>query len=109
MRTLEIVGMGVPRLSSFSSVVHLQVPLRISVACAALPRQLRRCCQGLRAGNMGPLTNCNLLQVPLWFCVACPAVLGLLAPLVINAGLGALADAACRHWQLPSDECNDLW
>jgi hypothetical protein len=44
--------------------------------------------------------------VPLWFCVACPAVLGLLAPLVINAGLGA---AACRHWQLPAEECNDLW
>ena len=37
------------------------------------------------------------------------AVRGLLAPLVINAGLGALADAACRHWQLPAEECNDLW
>ena len=49
------------------------------------------------------------MQVPIWFCVACPAVLGLLAPLVINAGLGALADAACRHWQLPAEECNDLW
>jgi hypothetical protein len=48
-------------------------------------------------------------QVPIWFCVACPAVLGLLAPLVINAGLGALADTACRHWQLPAEECNDLW
>lgn len=49
------------------------------------------------------------VQVPLWFCVACPAVLGLLAPLVINAGLGALADTACQHWQLPPDSCNDLW
>lgn len=26
--------------------------------------------------------------VPLWFCIACPAVLGLLMPLVINYGLG---------------------
>lgn len=48
-------------------------------------------------------------QVPLWFCVVCPAVLGLLAPLVINGGLGALANAACQHWQLPPDSCNDLW
>ncbi len=63
-------------------------------------------CIAQRSGMMGQLSH---EQVPLWFCVACPAVLGLLAPLVINAGLGALADTACRHWQLPAEECNDLW
>lgn len=28
---------------------------------------------------------------PLWFCVLCPTVLGLLAPLAINFGLGGAA------------------
>ena len=48
-------------------------------------------------------------QVPLWFCVACPAVMGLLAPLVINAGAGAVANAACEHYQLPDADCAELW
>ena len=25
-------------------------------------------------------------QIPLWFCIACPVVLGLLAPFIFNAG-----------------------
>jgi hypothetical protein len=47
--------------------------------------------------------------VPKWFCFVCPIVLGLLAPLVINAGVGEAADAACKAMQLPDDECVDLW
>ena len=47
--------------------------------------------------------------VPVWFCVACPIVLGLLAPFVFNLGFGAVAEAVCEHYQLPSEECNDLW
>lgn len=48
-------------------------------------------------------------QVPIWFCVACPVVLGLLAPLVINAGAGAVANAACEHYHLPDADCAELW
>ncbi|WIA29033.1 hypothetical protein OEZ86_011547 [Tetradesmus obliquus] len=47
--------------------------------------------------------------VPKWFCFVCPIVLGLLAPLLINAGVGEAADAACKAMQLPDDECVDLW
>eukprot|EP00884_Botryococcus_braunii_P023572 jgi/Botrbrau1/989/Bobra.114_1s0029.1 len=48
-------------------------------------------------------------QVPIWFCVACPAVLGLLAPFVINAAFAELADAACVRFDLPQDACIELW
>lgn len=48
-------------------------------------------------------------QVPLWFCIACPVVLGMLAPFVINGGLALLASAVCSHWRLPTEECTDLW
>lgn len=47
--------------------------------------------------------------VPRWFCFVCPIVLGLLAPLVINAGVGGAAELACKTLQLPDDECVDLW
>ena len=48
-------------------------------------------------------------QTPIWFCVACPVVLGLLAPLIINAGAGAVAEAACEHYSLPEADCAELW
>lgn len=48
-------------------------------------------------------------QVPVWFCIACPIILGLLAPFVFNLGFGAVAEAVCEHYQLPQEECNDLW
>ncbi|BDA49926.1 hypothetical protein COCOBI_15-0540 [Coccomyxa sp. Obi] len=48
-------------------------------------------------------------QVPVWFCVACPLVLGLLAPFVFNLGLTAVAQAVCEHYSLPDDQCNELW
>lgn len=46
---------------------------------------------------------------PFWFCVACPIVLGLAAPLLINFGLGAAAEAACEQMQLDPQSCTDLW
>jgi hypothetical protein len=46
--------------------------------------------------------------VPFWQCVACVAVLGLLAPLAINALLGAAVDAACAVLELGPNECFDL-
>ncbi len=48
-------------------------------------------------------------QVPVWFCIACPIILGLLAPFVFNLSFGAVAEAICEHYQLPQEECNDLW
>ncbi len=51
----------------------------------------------------------DYLQVPVWFCIACPIILGLLAPFVFNLGFGAVAEAVCEHYQLPQQECNDLW
>jgi len=47
--------------------------------------------------------------VPKWFCFVCPIVLGLLAPLVINAGVGEAAELACQALQLSDEECVDLW
>jgi hypothetical protein len=47
--------------------------------------------------------------VPKWFCFVCPIVLGLLSPLLINAGVGEAADLACKALKLPDDECVDLW
>lgn len=49
------------------------------------------------------------MQVPVWFCMACPLVLGLLAPFVWNLGLTAAAEAVCQHYRLPDDQCNELW
>ena len=33
------------------------------------------------------------MQVPLWFCIVCPLVLGLLTPFLFNFGLTAAAEA----------------
>ncbi|MEW5308779.1 MAG: hypothetical protein WDW38_000711 [Sanguina aurantia] len=55
---------------------------------------------------------------PLWFCILCPTLLGLLAPLAINFGLGGAAggDASsqipsqvCQRLALDDDACFDLF
>lgn len=46
--------------------------------------------------------------VPMWFCLACPAVLGLALPLAINMGLGELVNLACDHFRLSPEQCLDL-
>ena len=68
-------------------------------------------CWGQSAGLYGiiPQGGCLGAQVPVWFCVACPLVLGLLAPFVFNLGLTAVAQAVCEHYALPDDQCNELW
>ena len=48
-------------------------------------------------------------QLPLWWCLACPITLGLLAPFIFNFGLTAAAEQMCAVLELPSDECADLW
>lgn len=49
------------------------------------------------------------LAMPVWFCIACPIVLGLLAPFAFNFGFGSAAGLICQHYSLPAQECNDLW
>lgn len=46
--------------------------------------------------------------VPMWFCLACPAVLGLAMPLAINLGLGELVNVICDHFQFGPEQCMDL-
>lgn len=48
-------------------------------------------------------------QVPLWWCIACPTILGLLAPLIFNYGLAAAAEQVCTALELPAEACADLW
>ncbi|PSC70938.1 hypothetical protein C2E20_5704 [Micractinium conductrix] len=47
--------------------------------------------------------------IPLWWCIACPLVLGMLAPFVLNYGLTAAAEELCAQLQLPDQACTDLW
>ena len=48
-------------------------------------------------------------QIPLWFCISCPIVLGMLFPFAFNFGLGAIADELCTYYSLPADACTQLW
>ncbi|GLI62727.1 hypothetical protein VaNZ11_005456, partial [Volvox africanus] len=45
---------------------------------------------------------------PLWFCILCPSVLGLLAPLVINLALNQVAGLLCSQLHLTDDVCFDV-
>lgn len=45
---------------------------------------------------------------PLWFCVLCPTLLGLLAPIAINLLLNQIAGALCSQLQLTDDQCFDV-
>ncbi|PNW70927.1 hypothetical protein CHLRE_17g739350v5 [Chlamydomonas reinhardtii] len=45
---------------------------------------------------------------PLWFCVLCPSVLGLVAPLAINMILNQVAGALCTQLHLTDDQCFDV-
>jgi hypothetical protein len=53
--------------------------------------------------------NTNFGRQPLWWCLTCPIVLGLLAPFVINFGLTSAAEQLCASLELPAGECSDLW
>lgn len=46
---------------------------------------------------------------PLWFCILCPTVLGLAAPLLINLALNEAATLICQRLHMDDDECLDLW
>lgn len=56
------------------------------------------------------LTSVMLASAPpIWFCIACPLILGMAAPWVFNLGLTAAAEALCKALVLSEDECMDLW
>ena len=63
----------------------------------------------LLSGGGGGSSSNSLGRQPLWWCLTCPIVLGLLAPFVINFGLTAAAEQLCAALQLPADECSELW
>lgn len=65
--------------------------------------------QRFAAAAAGALAAAAAAQVPLWFCIACPVILGLLAPFVFNLGLAAAAEELCAALELPAGECEDLW
>ncbi len=46
--------------------------------------------------------------VPMWYCLACPAVLGLALPLAINLGLGEMVNVICDHFNFGPEQCMDL-
>uniref|UniRef100_A0A7S0S0Y9 Uncharacterized protein n=1 Tax=Chlamydomonas leiostraca TaxID=1034604 RepID=A0A7S0S0Y9_9CHLO len=71
-----------PAVSRLSTLMHPALALAVAGAFAAAP--------------------------PLWFCIVCPAVLGLLAPLAINMALNQLAGHLCTSLALPDDQCFDL-
>jgi len=48
-------------------------------------------------------------SLPVWWCLACPIALGMLAPLALNFGLTAAAEQLCAVLQLSAEECADLW
>eukprot|EP00798_Chlamydomonas_sp_ICE-L_P023008 gene23009-30200_t len=49
-----------------------------------------------------------LVPPPLWFCALCPALLGLLFPLLWNVVIEKTAAMLCEKMKLEDDECFDL-
>jgi hypothetical protein len=72
-------------------------------------QSLHRLVQAFPAAVAPAIAAAIAAAPPFWFCVACPIVLGLLAPLVINFGLAALAQQVCDHFSMDATECFDLW
>lgn len=62
------------------------------------------------AGAAIPLAFAALLAAgpPLWFCILCPSVLGLAAPIAINLALNQLAGLLCSRMQLDDAGCFDI-
>lgn len=83
----------------------LLLPLLLQALPASLSQLLEHAPTAAAAG----IAAAFMTTVPKWFCFVCPIVLGLLAPLVINAGVGEAADLACKAMQLTDEECVELW
>ena len=64
---------------------------------------------GIFSGAAAAASLAVASQIPLWFCITCPIVLGMLFPFAFNFGLGAMADELCTYYNLPADACTQLW
>ncbi|KAL0029490.1 hypothetical protein WJX77_011580 [Trebouxia sp. C0004] len=64
---------------------------------------------GIFSGAAAAASLAVASQIPLWFCITCPIVLGMLFPFAFNFGLGAIADELCTYYNLPADACTQLW
>ncbi|KAG2489411.1 hypothetical protein HYH03_012050 [Edaphochlamys debaryana] len=62
----------------------------------------------LAAAVGGALPAAFAAAPPLWFCVLCPTVLGLVAPIAINMALNQLVGVLCAQLSLSDDQCFDL-
>ncbi|KAL0028211.1 hypothetical protein WJX79_002023 [Trebouxia sp. C0005] len=106
---------------------HMQeLPVNMAIHMADFAKQLFGHLSGINvAGVQGASTGSYLggifsgaaaaaslavaSQIPLWFCITCPIVLGMLFPFAFNFGLGAVADELCTYYNLPADACTQLW
>jgi len=50
-----------------------------------------------------------LLSLPMWYCISCPIILGMLLPFAFNFGLTDAADEACSALNLTDEQCQSLW
>jgi len=64
---------------------------------------------GIFSGAAAAASLAVASQIPLWFCITCPIVLGMLFPFAFNFGLDAIADELCTYYNLPADACTQLW
>jgi len=49
------------------------------------------------------------LNLPPWYCISCPIILGMLLPFAFNFGLTDAANQACSALNLTDDQCQSLW
>lgn len=49
------------------------------------------------------------LSLPMWYCISCPIILGMLLPFAFNFGLTDAADEACSALNLTDEQCQSLW
>ena len=49
------------------------------------------------------------MSLPLWYCISCPIILGMLLPFAFNFGLTDAADEACSALNLTDEQCQSLW
>jgi hypothetical protein len=87
---------GVALAAAASAAPPSAGPCSLTALLSTLPKALAAAALGAAA-------------VPRWFCYVCPVLLGLLAPLLINEGLGRAAAAACTALSLTDDECVDVY
>ncbi|KAI8470637.1 MAG: hypothetical protein J3K34DRAFT_521191 [Monoraphidium minutum] len=92
-------------VASQATPLAAALPTLAAAATAAVPAALAAAAAG---GGLGAAAAA-LAAPPVWFCIACVAAMGLLAPLVINYLVGEAAQIACERLSLDTQECLDLF